>query len=61
MTKLILYLLALADTIESIKVYNRTGLSDIEIWNGILINIGSDKIDIKIADSRMPFELFRKK
>ena len=57
----ILYLLALSDTLEPIKTYSGLGLTDIEIWKGISVQINSDKIVMKIVDSRMPFERLNRK
>ena len=57
----ILFLLAVADTLEPIKIYSGIGLSDIEIWNGISIQINSKKIKMRIMDSRMPLETISEK
>lgn len=57
----ILYLLAVVDTLEPIKIYSGIGLSDIEIWKGISVQINSKRIRMKIMDSRMPLETISKK
>jgi len=57
----ILYLLALSDTLEPIKTYSGLGLTDIEIWKGISVQINSDKIVMKIDNPRMPFERLNRK
>jgi len=52
----ILFILALADTLEPIKTYADLHMSEIEIWSGIDIEIEQDSLIIKVLDNRMPFD-----
>lgn len=57
----ILYILALVDTIEPIKIYDSLKLNKFEIWNGVEVRFEQDSIRIKLVDKRMPFELMARK
>ena len=58
----ILFILAIADTIEPIKLYlSGTQMSEVDIWKGINIFFSKEYIRIKILDKRLPFDgLLRK-
>lgn len=53
----ILFILAIADTIEPIKLYLSTSqLSEVDIWRGIDISFLKEHIKIKILDDKLSFE-----
>jgi len=53
----LLFILAIADTIEPIKLYSSdANLSEVEIWKGIEVLTEKDSITIKILDVRLSFE-----
>lgn len=57
----ILYILALVDTIEPVKIYDGLNLTVDEIWRGVEIIFRPDKVNIKLLDKRMPFERIARK
>lgn len=53
----ILFILALADTIEPIKLYlSVSGMREVDIWQGIDMNFSSEYVTIKLIDKQLPFE-----
>lgn len=53
----ILFILAIADTIEPIKLYlSVSQMSEVDIWKGIDIFFSKEYIRIKILDNRLSFE-----
>jgi len=53
----ILFILAIADTIEPIKLYlSTTQMSEVDIWKGIDIIFSKEYVKIKILDDRLSFE-----
>lgn len=53
----ILFILAIADTIEPIKLYSSTmGISEEEIWQGIDVIFSRKSVTMKISDDRLSFE-----
>lgn len=53
----ILFILAIADTIEPIKLYSSTmGISEEEIWQGIDAIFSRKSVTMKISDDRLSFE-----
>lgn len=57
----ILYILALVDTIEPVKIYDGLNLTMDEIWRGVEIIFKPDKVKVKLLDKRMPFERIARK
>ena len=57
----ILFILALVDTIEPIKLYHNSELSVKEIWKGIKCHISSTRLVYRIDDFKMDFSLIAKK
>lgn len=52
----VLYLLAIADTLEPIKLFSQEKLTEKEILDGISVEISSQNITMQITDLRLPFE-----
>lgn len=53
----ILFILAVADTIDPIKLFlSKHSMKEIDIWNGVDMLFSKDFIEIKIIDQRLPFE-----
>lgn len=58
-----LFILAIADTIEPIKLYftEKKGISETDIWKGIDLLFEKDRVTIKVLDTRLSFESLERK
>lgn len=57
----VLYLLAVADTIEPIKIFSDLGLNQMVVWGRIDFQIRKESISLKAIDERMPFDRLAQK
>lgn len=58
----ILFILAIADTIEPIKVYSTDlQMSEVEIWSGMDMIFEKERTTIRLLDDRLPFEKLENK